>query len=167
MKALVAIFLKFSFNLINGLCPSSLLRAHILRLFGAQIGNRVKVEKITLMHYEGFNLSHLILGNRVYIGPGAILDLKESIIIGKSTKIGPGCNISTHVDAGKENEVSSQFPAKKEAVMIGSGVWIGASTTILCGTVIGDNAVIGACSLVRSDIPEGGIAYGVPAKVKK
>lgn len=49
-------------------------------------------------------------------------------------------------------------------VVIKSGARIGFDVTILPGVTIGENAVIGACSLVNKDIPDNCIAVGVPAK---
>jgi acetyltransferase-like isoleucine patch superfamily enzyme len=40
-------------------------------------------------------------------------------------------------------------------IVIGNGVWIGADCVILKGVTIGDNAVVGAGSIVRRDIPAG------------
>ncbi len=47
---------------------------------------------------------------------------------------------------------------------IGKRVWIGANVTILPGITIGDNAVIGAGSVVTNDIATNSVAVGVPAK---
>jgi acetyltransferase-like isoleucine patch superfamily enzyme len=49
-------------------------------------------------------------------------------------------------------------------VTIGSDVWIGRGAQIMAGTTIGDGAVIGARSLVTSDVPAYVIAVGTPAK---
>ncbi len=51
------------------------------------------------------------------------------------------------------------------SVKIGNNVWLGSEVTILKGVTIGDNAVIGAKSLVTKNIPANCIAAGVPAKV--
>lgn len=159
------ILVKFLFLVLNAFCPSSIVRAKIMQAFGARVGKGVKIEKILLMHFEGWNMKNLVLGDKVFIGPGTILDLKDEIIIGESVKIAPGCNISTHVDCGKENIISSTYPARHEKVVIGKGSWVGVSSTILCGVTIGENVVVGAASLVRNDIPSNSVAYGVPAKV--
>lgn len=50
-------------------------------------------------------------------------------------------------------------------VTIGHNVWIGDSAIILTGVTIGDGAVIGAGAVVTRDIPDFGVAAGVPAKV--
>ncbi len=50
-------------------------------------------------------------------------------------------------------------------VTIGNRVFIGANSTILMGSEIGDDVIIGAGSLVTGKIPAGSVAAGVPAKV--
>lgn len=54
--------------------------------------------------------------------------------------------------------------AKWGKVSIGNHVFIGAHTTILKGITIGDNSVIGACSVVTKNIPSNEIWAGNPAK---
>ena len=54
-----------------------------------------------------------------------------------------------------------------EPVHIGSGVWFGASVTVLPGVSIGDEAVIAAGAVVTKDVPPRTVAAGVPAKVIK
>ena len=44
-------------------------------------------------------------------------------------------------------------------------MWIGGNVTVLAGVNIGDNSIIGAGSVVTSDIPENVISAGVPCKV--
>lgn len=50
-------------------------------------------------------------------------------------------------------------------VTIGNNVWIGGRVTLLKGVTIGDNAVIGAGSVVTKDVPENAIVGGNPAKL--
>ena len=54
-----------------------------------------------------------------------------------------------------------------QATTIGDRVWLGAKVTVLKGVTIGNDAVIGAGSVVTKDIPPHGIAVGVPAQVIK
>ncbi|MFL0198961.1 DapH/DapD/GlmU-related protein, partial [Clostridium sp. WILCCON 0269] len=51
-----------------------------------------------------------------------------------------------------------------EEIHIGNNVWIAANVVIIGGVHIGDNAVIGAGSVVTKDIPNNYLAYGVPCK---
>ena len=50
-------------------------------------------------------------------------------------------------------------------VTIGNNVWLGANVTVLAGVSIGDNAVIGAGSVVTRSIPANVVAVGVPCRV--
>lgn len=54
---------------------------------------------------------------------------------------------------------------KLGAVKIGNRVFVGANATILPGVTIGDDAVIGAGSVVTRDVPSGMVVAGVPARV--
>jgi acetyltransferase-like isoleucine patch superfamily enzyme len=49
--------------------------------------------------------------------------------------------------------------------VIGEDVWVAAGCKIILGAKIGNGAVIGAMSLVNSEIESYGIAVGIPAKV--
>ena len=63
------------------------------------------------------------------------------------------------------HDVASFENLSDQEVTIGAGCWIGARVTILGGVKIGKGCVIGACSLVRNDIPDWSVAAGVPARV--
>lgn len=52
-----------------------------------------------------------------------------------------------------------------EPITIGNNVWIGGSATILPGVSIGDNAVVGAGSVVTRDVAPNTVVAGNPAKV--
>lgn len=53
---------------------------------------------------------------------------------------------------------------KLGAVKIGNRVFIGANATILPGVTIGDDAIIGAGSVVTRDVPAGAVVAGAPAR---
>ena len=50
-------------------------------------------------------------------------------------------------------------------VHIGRNVWVSVQVVILDGVNIGENSVIGACSLVREDVPAGVLAAGNPLRI--
>ena len=49
-------------------------------------------------------------------------------------------------------------------IVVGNNVFLGYGVTILPGVTIGDNVVVGACSVVTRDIPSNCVAAGVPAR---
>jgi maltose O-acetyltransferase len=51
-----------------------------------------------------------------------------------------------------------------QEIHIGNNVWIACNVVVCGGVKIGNNAVIGAGSVVTKDIPENYLAYGNPCK---
>lgn len=49
-------------------------------------------------------------------------------------------------------------------ICVGNNISIGMNTVILPGITIGDNVIIGACSVVTKDVPSNSIVVGIPAK---
>ena len=90
------------------------------------------------------------------------------ISVGDNTTISFDCALVTHDAATR---VIRNLPdGNKQTVIygtidIGKNCFIGCRTTILPNVKIGDNTIIGACSLVCSDIPSNVVAAGVPCKV--
>jgi acetyltransferase-like isoleucine patch superfamily enzyme len=54
---------------------------------------------------------------------------------------------------------------KVVATLVKRAASIGTSSTILCGVTIGENAIVGAGSVVTKDVPPNAIVAGVPARV--
>ncbi len=83
------------------------------------------------------------------------------ITIGEHTVVSQG----THLCAGTHDYRQLNLPLVRPAIEIGSGVWVCADCFIGPGVRIGDNAVVGAASVVSRDVPPGVIAAGNPAVV--
>jgi len=56
-------------------------------------------------------------------------------------------------------------PRTRGPVVIGNDVWLGHGATVLSGVTIGDGAVVGARSVVTSDVPPYSVVAGSPARV--
>lgn len=107
----------------------------------------------------------IFIDSQTYINRNTFIDASFSITIGKLCAIGPNCYITDH-DHGTDLSLSPlEQPLISKPTSIGNRVWLGANVTVLKGVTIGNDAVIGAGSVVTKDIPEKAIAVGVPAKV--
>ena len=111
-----------------------------------------------------------VFGKNIHFEGMAILNfnctlLDSNIItIGDRTLIGPGCHIiCTNHALDAEERLRGLFDNRP--VRIGARVWLGANVTVLPGMTIGDEAVIGAGSVVTKNIPAGVIAVGNPCRV--
>ena len=85
------------------------------------------------------------------------------ITIDDNADIGPRVIIVTHDSSF--HCVSQGAPVRREKVIIGKNVYIGAGAIILPGVKIGEYSIIGAGAVVVKDIPPNSVAVGVPAKV--
>jgi len=102
------------------------------------------------------------------IGDRTFLNYGVDICAVKLVRIGCDCLIGTHVSI-LDNDfhqltARDQMPESRP-VLIGDGVWIGTRAVILPGVTIGRGAVVGAGSVVTSDITERSLAVGNPARV--
>jgi acetyltransferase-like isoleucine patch superfamily enzyme len=88
------------------------------------------------------------------IGAFARIELEENVRCGANTLI---------TDSDWHTEDPRSRPAKP--VKICENVWLGEGVKVLKGVNIGKNSVIGAGSVVVSDIPENVVAAGNPARV--
>ncbi len=82
------------------------------------------------------------------------------IILNSNTIIGDNCNISQGTTIGV-----SGLGENRGVPIIGNNVYIGANAVIAGKIIICDNVLIGACSLVNTDLKENAVALGVPAIV--
>lgn len=119
-----------------------------------QVGKTFRARKNVELNIR--DRARLSIGKNVFMNSGCIVTARESITIGDNTIFGPNVIIYDHdhkTAGGKimDHEFSTQ------GVTIGNNVWIGAGTIILKGSVIEDNCIIAAGSIVKGHIPAGSI----------
>lgn len=122
---------------------------------------------------EGFGLfppffsdcgKNIHIGKKVFINSGCKLQDWGGIFIGDGVLIGHNVVLATIDHDLRPQSRRGMYP---KSVKIGRNVWIGSNSTILPGVTVGDNAVIGAGSVVTRDVPENIVVAGNPAKVIK
>ena len=110
---------------------------------------------------------------RVRIGGGTFLNLGvmiasfELVEIGDHCMLANGCYVSdaSHRYDDPVRPVPWQGFTSKGPTRIGDNVWCGVNVVVTSGVTIGRRCVIGANSVVTSDIPPFSVAAGVPARV--
>jgi UDP-2-acetamido-3-amino-2,3-dideoxy-glucuronate N-acetyltransferase len=141
---------------------------------GAEIGDNTMIWHFTHI------MSKAKIGESVSIGQNCFVG--DNVVIGDNAKIQN--NVSVYDGVIIENDVfvgpsvvftNVKLPKSLEPVnknytktIIRKGVTLGANSTIICGIEIGENAFIGAGSVVTKDVPPNTMWYGNPAKqIKK
>lgn len=110
-------------------------------------------------------LGDVTVGEHTWIGPFTILDGSGGPLkIGSHCSISAGVQIYTH-DTVARSLSGGKAPIDRAPTQIGSNCYVGPNTVISMGVTIGDGVVIGANSLVTTDIPPGMKAFGTPCKV--
>ena len=115
---------------------------------------------------------HCDYGYNISIGAGAFLNFNCVILdvvavsIGEGTQIGPAVQIYT-ADHPREPEARRSGLEFGRPVRIGANVWIGGGAILLPGVTVGDDAVIGAGSVVTRAVPPGATVVGNPARVRR
>lgn len=112
-------------------------------------------------------------GIYTYGKPKTLYEEQADLIIGKFCSIAD--NVTVFLGGDHRTDWLTTFPfyfksghpKSKGSVTVGNDVWIGYGTTILSGVKIGNGAAIGACSVVRKDIPDYAVCYGNPVEIKK
>ncbi len=111
----------------------------------------------------------LSIGDNTFIGHQCSFAMARAITIGPDCLLAGGTRIADNdghpLDAEKRRRREPVDASDVRPVTLGANVWIGAGTRILKGVTIGDNAVVGAQSVVTRDIPANTLAAGSPARI--
>ena len=132
----------------------------IIRNLFAKTGENFLIEPSFYCDY-GYNIE---LGENFYSNHHLVILDEAKVTFGNNVFIGPNCSFYTAchpLNVSQRNE-GLEFA---KPITIGNNVWFGGNVTVLPGVIIGDNAVIGAGSVVSKDIPENVVAVGNPCKV--
>jgi len=113
------------------------------------------------------NNGKFVIGNRSHLGAFCYVNVcYGSVLIGDDVAIGPGTRIiaySNHYARGRK--VTEERIVGD--IVIGNNVFIGANCTILPGTVIQDNVIVAAGTVVKGKLESNNIYGGVPFKKLK
>ena len=106
--------------------------------------------------------SHCMIENNVRVG--------DNVTIKNGVQLWDGITLEDNVFVGANTSFTNDlYPRSKGEwqcipTLIKKGASIGVGSTILCGVTIGENAMIGAGSVVTKDVPSGELWFGNPAK---
>lgn len=148
-------------------------------------GSRIVLGKGTVLvsdnSYNPLGVNHPVIistltpNAEIIVGDGVGLS-GTSIASSCSVKIGDFCQIGANSNI-IDNDMHSLSPSNRVnnsvqiselpsyPITIENNVWVGLGSTILKGVTIGENTVVGACSVVNKSMPSNCVCAGVPAAI--
>ena len=129
------------------------------RHFGA-IGMRGAI-RAPIFVDSGYNI---VVGDGVFMNYGCVLLDVCPIHIGPGCQIGPGVQFYA-ADHPKDPVQRASGLEMGKPIVVGANAWIGGHAIILPGVTIGEDAIIGAGSVVTRDVAAGARVAGNPARL--
>ena len=140
---------------INPLFPFRSPKPHLLRLFGARVGNGVVI-------HPGVNIKFpwkLAIGDHSWIGQRAWLDNLDALTIGSNVVISQGAMIIQ----GSHDYKKVDYPTYTKPVVLEDGSWVGAGAIVTLGVTLKSHSVLAAGSMASKDLEPYMIYQGNPA----
>ncbi len=106
------------------------------------------------------------IGKNTSVNCNNMIVCRERVIIGDDVQLSPNVQIYDHDHDYKAVGGIKAEEYKTSSVIIGNSVWIGANTVILRGTVLGDECVVGAGSIIKGTYPAGSVIVQKRMEVK-
>lgn len=134
---------------------------NFVNLYGCEIGDNTKIGTFVEIQ-KGVRVGkNCKISSHTFICEG--VEIEDEVFIGH--------NVSFINDklprASKNGKLQDEKDWKVIPIKIKKGSSIGTSATIMCGVTVGENAIVGAGSVVLEDVPDNTIVVGVPAKFLK
>lgn len=137
-------------------------RAELLRELLGATGEGVSIKPSFRCDY-GYNIR---AGRNVFVNYDCVFLDCNTIELGDDVQIGPAVQIYTATHPLDARARRAGLEAARP-VRVGHNAWIGGAAVLLPGVTVGDDAVIGAGSVVTRDVPAGAIVVGNPARSRR
>jgi len=131
-----------------------------VNLYGCSIGDNSRIGTFVEIQKNAHVGRNVKVSSHTFICEGVTVE--DDVFIGHNVSF-INDKYPRATNDGGEPKTESDWAVTRTLVKRGAS--IGTSTTILCGITIGENAIVGAGSVVTHDVPDGAIVAGNPARV--
>jgi putative colanic acid biosynthesis acetyltransferase WcaF len=134
-------------------------RTFLLQCFGARLGAGCHIYGSAKI-WAPWNLE---CGPRACIADDAEIYNPAMVVLGEGVVVSQGAFLCT----ASHDYQNPAFPLIHGSIVVGKRAWVAARALVLMGVTIGEGSVIGAGSVVTSDVPPNTVCAGNPARVVK
>ena len=133
-----------------------------VNLYGCSIGDNSRVGTFVEIQKGASIGKNVKVSSHTFICEGVVIE--DNVFVGHNVSfINDKYPRATNADGSPQSEADW----KVVKTLVKRGASIGTSSTILCGVTIGENAIVGAGSVVTRDVPDNAVVAGVPARMLK
>ena len=136
--------------------------AKFINLYGCQIGDNTKIGAFVEIQKNATVGNNCKISSHTFICEG--VRIEDNVFVGHGVTFINDLYPRATTDDGS---LQTEKDWIVEPTIVKKGASIGSGSTILCKVTIGENAIIGAGSMVTKDVPANAIVCGNPAKVRR
>ncbi len=129
-------------------------------LYGCEIGDNTKIGTFVEIQKKAKIGNNCKISSHSFICEGVTIE--DNVLVGHNVTFINDLYPKATTEDGKLQTEEDWNCVK---TLVKKGASIGSSTTLLCGITVGENAIIGAGSVVTRDVPANTIVAGNPARV--
>ena len=133
-----------------------------INLYGCEIGDETKIGAFVEIQKNAFVGKRCKISSHTFICEGVTIE--DDVFVGHSVAFINDTYPRATTDGG---HLQTEADWKVEKTLVKKGASIGSGSTILARVTIGENAIVGAGSVVTRDVPPNSIVYGSPARVRR
>jgi len=130
-----------------------------INLYGCEIGDETKIGAFVEIQKNASVGKHCKISSHTFICEGVAIE--DNVFVGHSVAF---INDSYPRATTAEGGLQTESDWKVERTLVKKGASIGSGCTILANITIGENALVGAGSVVTKDVPANAIVAGNPAR---
>ncbi len=134
--------------------------AKFINLYGCRIGSDTKIGAFVEIQKNATVGDRCKISSHTFICEGVVIE--DGVFVGHGVTF---INDSYPRATAPNGELQTEADWKVEPTTVKRGASIGSGSTILSKVVIGENAIVGAGSVVTKDVPANAIVAGNPARV--
>ena len=131
-----------------------------INLYGCEIGDETKIGAFVEVQKNARVGSRCKISSHTFICEGVTIE--DNVFIGHGVTF---INDSYPRATTGDGELQTEQDWKVERTVIKKGASIGSGSTILANVTVGENAIVGAGSMVTKDVPPNAIVAGNPARL--